>query len=88
MHSHTLVPEFHDSTCEEEQPPTSLTPSDVSSRPEFEFVVADVPDVTISTESESSPTVIPFPAPIFRVTDPGPVPIEETPDPAIIEVIA
>ena len=36
---------------------------------------------------ESAATVIPFPAPISRVTAPGPVDDMDKPDPAVIDVI-
>ena len=87
LHSHTLVDEFHANTWEDEQPPSSLTPSEDSSKPEFELLLALVPVVTISREMVSAPTTIPFPAPISKVKSPV-APPPDKPDPAVTEVIS
>ena len=87
-HCHSKVEEFHARTCSLVQPPSILKPSDVSSSPEFEdvFKVASPDDSLIPIESSStkSPTL----ALTSIVKPPGPVPVDERPDPAVIELTA
>jgi len=69
-----------------EHPPKSLNPSGVTSKPELDdrFVVVSIVDNF--TPIESSSTKIPKFGFALRITSPGPVPVDDKPDPAIMDV--
>ena len=85
-HCHSKVEEFHAKTCSLVQPPSILKPSDVSSSPEFEAVFNVVSPEDNLIPMELSSTKSPKLAPTSMVKLPGPVPVEDRPDPAVIEV--
>ena len=87
-HCHSKVEEFQAKTCSLVQPPSILKPSDVSSSPEFEAVFNVVSPEDNLIPMELSSTKSPKLAPTSMVKLPGPVPVDERPDPAVIEVIA
>ena len=68
-------------------PPRSRKPSDVSSSPEFDAVLAVDPEVIMSIEMLSGLTAIPSPAPISIVRTPV-VPPPTSPCPALTPVVA
>ena len=78
---------FHFKICVSEHPPRSLSPEAVTSSPELFDVTEVVPVVSVSRVMESAESVKPFPAPIFMVVAPGPVPPVK-PDPAVMAVTA
>jgi len=83
----TEAVEFHFNTSPFPHPPRSLRPEAVTSSPELFDVTEVVPVVSESIVILSAERVIPFPAPIFIVVAPGPVP-PVSPDPAVIAVTA
>jgi len=78
----------HDKTSLFEHPPIILRPPDVISSPDGEDLDDVIPDDARDISIELSRSDIPFPAPIFKVILPGPVPVDDKPDPAVMDVTA
>ena len=78
---------FHFKISSAWQPPRSLSPSAVTSRPELLDVTAVVPVVVLSIVISSALIVIPLPPPILSVRTPV-VPPPVKPEPAVTAVVA
>jgi len=87
VHSHVLEESFHAKTSSPKHPPSIRSPDEVISKPEGEDLDNVVSSPASLTLIESSKSSIPFPAPIFKVSDPGPVPVDERPLPAVTDVM-